>query len=116
MTPIPISIHTPITTIHATHTRNIHRLNRRQIRKLGSSAINRACRKMHKQNIQPLTCVDDLTIVGEISSWIDNFSYGLTSAAKKQNISIVGGEMAQMPDTYRPGYVGVIVYIVGIKE
>lgn len=37
-------------------------------------------------------------------------------AAQREEVAIVGGEMAQMRDTYAPGYIGVVVYVTGIKQ
>jgi phosphoribosylaminoimidazole (AIR) synthetase len=68
---------------------------------------------MRAQGLQPISAVDDLTM-HSTGNWIDDFSRGIASAAKREGISIVGGEMAQMPDTYAPNYVGVIAYVVGL--
>lgn len=69
---------------------------------------------MRIKGINPISAVDDLS-VHSMGPWIDDFSIGLSQAAKKENISIVGGEIAQMGSVYRSGYIGVVVYVVGIK-
>lgn len=103
-----------VITIGASHVRHIDRLNRRQVRKLGSSAVYKACRKMRALGVRPLSMVDDLSM-HSVGPWVDQFAQGLTSAALREGISIVGGEMAQMGGTYRPGSVGVVVYVVGLR-
>ncbi len=81
---------------------------------MSSTAVYKACAKMKKQGVKPLCAVDDLSMHA-VGPWIGNFAHGLTGAAKREGISIVGGEMAQMPDTYKRGYVGIIVYVTGIE-
>jgi len=102
------------TAIGSSHVKHIDRLNRRQVRKLGSSAVYRACRKLRAKGVTPLTAVDDLS-VHALGPWVDDFAYGLTSAALREGISISGGEMAQMGSSYYPGAVGVVVYVTGIR-
>ena len=40
----------------------------------------------------------------------------LARTAKAHGISVVGGEVAQMPDTYAAGYAGIFVTVVGIEK
>lgn len=104
-----------VITIGARHVRRIDRLNRRQIRKFAASAVRLACRKMRAKGIKPLSLVDDVSMYA-IGPWFADFGYGLTAAALREGVSVVGGETAQMSGTYRPGYVGVVVYVVGVKQ
>lgn len=101
-------------TIGHSHIRRIDRVSPRRVRKMAATAVRKACVEMRSRGLRPLSAVDDLT-VHSIGNWIDDFAHGLTAAAKREGISVIGGEMAQMPDTYALGYVGVIVYVVGVK-
>lgn len=73
-----------------------------------------ACDKVRVQGAKPLSAVDDLT-AHAFGPWVETFAECLAQAAKREGISIVGGEMAQMPDSYEPGYVGLVVSVVGIR-
>jgi phosphoribosylaminoimidazole (AIR) synthetase len=66
-------------------------------------------------NAQPISAVDDLTI-HSTGPWIDSFGKCLARSAKREGISVVGGEMAQMPDSYAPGYAGIFVTVVSLRE
>jgi phosphoribosylformylglycinamidine cyclo-ligase len=81
---------------------------------MGATAVYKACAKMKAKGIKPLSMVDDLSMHA-VGPWIDDFAYGLAAAAKREGISIVGGEMAQMGGTYREGCVSVVVYVTGIR-
>lgn len=76
-------------------------------------AISGACRKAREQGARPISAVDDLS-VHAIGPWIDTFAKCLARSAKSEGISIVGGEMAQMPDSYATHYAGVWVTVVSI--
>ena len=104
-----------VITVAATHVRRIDRLNRRQIRKFGSTAVRKACRNMRAQGVTPLSLVDDISMHA-IGPWFEDFAYGLTAAAIREGVSVVGGEMAQMSGTYKQGYAGVVVCVVGVKR
>jgi phosphoribosylaminoimidazole (AIR) synthetase len=82
---------------------------------MAATAVHLACAKMRAQGAKPLTLVDDLSM-NSPGKWIDAFAQGLTSAAKYEGISVVGGEMAQMADTYPYGRVAVVVFVVGLRD
>jgi phosphoribosylaminoimidazole (AIR) synthetase len=79
------------------------------------SAISDACQKAREQHAKPIAAVDDLT-VNSVGPWISTFAKCLARSARREGISIVGGEMAQMPDTYVPNYAGIWVAVVSIPE
>jgi phosphoribosylaminoimidazole (AIR) synthetase len=108
----PISI--LLITIGEAHIRNINHASPKRIRKMAATAVHKACVKMRSQGARPITLVDDLSMHSP-GKWIDAFAQGLTSAAKYEGISIIGGEMAQMADTYLPNSVSVVVYVTGLK-
>ncbi len=77
--------------------------------------MQRACDEARGKGFLPISAVDDLTI-HSIGPWIDTFAKCLSRLAQLQKISIIGGEMAQMKDSYYPGYVGFVIFIVSIKK
>lgn len=103
-----------VTAAH-TYIRRIDRASPRRVRKMAATAVYRACAKMKARGMKPLCLVDDLSMHAA-GPWVDDFARGLVAAAKREGVAIVGGEMAQMRDTYAPGYVGVVVYVTGIKQ
>jgi phosphoribosylaminoimidazole (AIR) synthetase len=103
-----------VVTMAHSHLRRVDRASPRQIRKMAATAVYKACAKLKAEGTKPLCLVDDLSM-HSAGPWIDDFAYGLTAAAKREGVSIVGGEMAQMRDSYAFGYVGVVVYVTGIK-
>jgi phosphoribosylaminoimidazole (AIR) synthetase len=77
--------------------------------------MQKACQEAKSKGFLPISAVDDLTI-HQIGPWIDTFAKCLSRLAQLQKISIVGGEMAQMKDSYSPGYVGFVISVVSIKK
>lgn len=104
---------TIILTMGSAHIRRIDRASNRRIRKMASVAVAKACSQARAQGARPITAVDDLT-VQSLGPWIDAFAAGLCAAAIREGISISGGEMAQMPDSYAPGYVSVVVSVASL--
>lgn len=104
-----------ITTMGSAHVRYIERASTRRIRKMTQDAITEACRKARAQGFRPISAVDDLSM-NSAGPWIGTFAKCLARSANREGISIVGGEMAQMSDTYAPGYAGIVVTVVGIKD
>lgn len=96
------------------HIRQIKNAGTRRVRKMVQSAVSDACQQLRNDGYRPISMVDDLTM-HSLGRWIDTFGKCLTRSAKREGISVTGGEMAQMPDTYRRGYVGVAVSVVGVK-
>lgn len=104
-----------IITTAAAHFKCIDLASNRHIRKMVHKAVTGACNKARAQNAKPLTAVDDLTM-HSLGPWIDTLAKYLARSALVEGISISGGEMAQMPDTYIPGYVGIIIFVLSIKN
>jgi phosphoribosylaminoimidazole (AIR) synthetase len=78
------------------------------------NAMTEACDKARAQGARPISAVDDLTI-HSVGRWIDVFGQCLARSARREGISVVGGEMAQMPDSYAAGYAGVIISVVSLR-
>lgn len=101
--------------IRSAHIRHIERASTRRIRQMTNAAVYAACAEVRKQGAEPITMVDDLS-VHRVGRWIGKFAVCLTRSARREGISIVGGEMAQMPDTYKSGYAGVTATVVGLAR
>ena len=102
-----------VITMAARHIRHIERAGTRRIRKMTQEAVSEACEKGRQQGARPISAVDDLTMA-MVGPWVGTFAKCLARSALREGISIVGGEMAQMPDIYKPGYVGVVVSVVSL--
>lgn len=101
-------------TIGSAHIRRIDRASTRRIKKMTSTAIDQAYFLALEQGATPISAVDDLSM-HKIGPWINNFGKCLARSAKRRNISISGGELAQMPDSYYFGAVSLVVIMVSVK-
>jgi phosphoribosylaminoimidazole (AIR) synthetase len=104
-----------VLTMGAAHILRIDLASSRSIRRMVNTAMTAACDKARAQGAKPISAVDDLT-THSLGPWVDTFAKHLAGAAQQEGISIVGGEMAQMSDSYAPGYAGVMVSVVSIKS
>lgn len=104
-----------VVTMGAAHIRRIDRASTRRIRQMTQTAFTIACDRARAQSATPLSAVDDLSI-HVIGPWIDAFAKCLARSAKREGVSVVGGEMAQVPDTYAPGYASIVVTVVSLRE
>ena len=102
-----------IITIGTAHIRHADRSGSRRFRKLCQDAITQACDRARALGAVPITMVDDLSI-HKIGRWMSVFSSCLAKSARREGISIIGGEIAQMPDTYSRGYAGLFVTVVSL--
>ncbi len=103
-----------VLTMGSAHVLRIDLASNRSIRRMVNAAVTAACDRARAQGARPISAVDDLTI-HTVGPWIDAFAKYLAGAAQREGISIVGGEMAQMPDSYAPGYAGVVVSVVSLR-
>ncbi len=83
---------------------------------IGIDLVSACCNDITVMGAQPLTFLDYIandklnpTIIKEIVA-------GMTSACRQNNIAIVGGETAEMPDTYLNGEHDLVGIITGIVE
>ena len=104
-----------VTGTASAHIRQVRNASTRRIRIMTQTAISEACRKVREQGARPLSAVDDLTM-HRVGPWIGIFARCLARSARREKVSIAGGEMAQMPNTYKSGYVGIVVTVVGVKS
>lgn len=103
-----------VITMATSHINHVERASTRRLRKMCQDAITEACQKARDQGAIPITMVDDLS-AHSFGPWTNAFAKGLARSARREKVSVTGGEMAQMPDTYAPGYAGVVVSLVSIK-
>lgn len=104
-----------IITMASAHIKRIDRVGARRIKTMVNKAVTEACDKARAKGAIPLSAVDDLSVHSIDGKWMNVFSRSLYRVAAREGISIVGGEMAQMPDTYSKGYIGIVVSVVSIK-
>jgi phosphoribosylaminoimidazole (AIR) synthetase len=97
--------------MRSAYIRHIDNVGTKRIRKMTNAAVGAACAEARRQGATPISMVDDLSIA-KIGRWIGAFARCLTRSARREGVSVVGGEMAQMPDTYAAGYVGLTVTVV----
>lgn len=103
-----------VVTVGAAHIRHIDRTSTRRLRQLVQGAVTEACNKARRQGARPVSAVDDLSYHAP-GRWIDTFGFCLRRAALRERISISGGEMAQMADTYAPGCVSVVIFLAALR-
>lgn len=102
-----------IVTIGSAHIRRVDRASTRRMRKMTQDAVSEACRRGRERGGVPISAVDDLSMHAA-GRWITTFGKCLARSARREGISIVGGEMAQMRDTYRPQAISLVVYVVSL--
>jgi phosphoribosylaminoimidazole (AIR) synthetase len=104
-----------VLTMGVAHLLRIDLASSRAIKRMVDEAMNTACGRALAKGAIPISAVDDLTIHA-VGPWIDIFAQHLSGAALRKGISIVGGEMAQMRDSYSKGYAGVVISVVSLKH
>ncbi len=83
---------------------------------IGIDLVSACCNDITVMGAKPLTFLDYIandTLNPEI---IKEIVGGMTSACREHNIALVGGETAEMPDTYLPGEHDLVGIITGIVE
>jgi len=83
---------------------------------IGIDLVSACCNDITVMGAKPLTFLDYIandTLNPEI---IKEIVSGMTSACREHNIALVGGETAEMPDTYLPGEHDLVGIITGIVE
>lgn len=97
------------------HIRNIQSAGAQTIRRKVQQAVSEACQKAREQGFKPISALDDLS-VNSLGPRMDTFGKCLVRAARREGISICGGEIAQMPSTYLPGCISIVVTVVSLAE
>lgn len=65
---------------------------------------------------RPLTFLDYIATARLNPSQIEEIIRGMVSACRESGVSLVGGETAEMPDTYLPGELDLVGIITGVVE
>lgn len=105
-----------VTGIGSVHLRHGTTASCRRLRAIGRHTVHEACRRVREQGARPISLVDDLTATRLTAKLCEQIAIGITQACLAEKVSCVGGEMAQMGDSYRPGYLGLIVFCIGEVE
>lgn len=86
---------------------------------IGIDLVSACCNDITVMGARPLTFLDYIANDKLNPSVIKEIVDGMASACRENNIALVGGETAEMPDTYLPGehdLVGVITGVVDKKN
>ena len=82
---------------------------------LGHDLLSACANDIVVMGAKPLTLLDYLASANLDGDVIESMIHGLSDACKENDVALVGGEMAQMPDTYLQNewdFVGIVTGIV----
>jgi phosphoribosylformylglycinamidine cyclo-ligase len=83
---------------------------------VGADLVNHCCNDILVMGARPLFFLDYLAYSRHDDALVTAVIEGLSRACRENRCALVGGEMAELPDMYRPGeydLAGVIVGVVG---
>jgi len=83
---------------------------------VGADIVNHCCNDILVMGARPLFFLDYLAYANHDDAVVKAVISGIVSACKTNNCTLIGGEMAELPDVYHPGeydLAGVIVGVVG---
>ena len=83
---------------------------------IGIDLVSACCNDITVMGAQPLTFLDYIANDKLNPTVIKEIVDGMASACRKNNIALVGGETAEMPDTYLPGEHDLVGIITGIVD
>ena len=83
---------------------------------IGIDLVSACCNDITVMGAQPLTFLDYIANDKLNPSVIKEIVDGMASACRENNIALVGGETAEMPDTYLPGEHDLVGVITGIVD
>ena len=83
---------------------------------IGIDLLSAAANDILVMGARPLTFLDYIANDKLKPDVIDEIVTGMVSACKETGVSIVGGETAEMPDTYLPGEHDLVGVITGIVD
>jgi phosphoribosylformylglycinamidine cyclo-ligase len=85
---------------------------------VGADLVNHCCNDILVMGARPLFFLDYLAYSRHDDALVTAVIEGLSRACRENRCALIGGEMAELPDMYRPGeydLAGVIVGVVGRK-
>jgi len=83
---------------------------------IGIDLLSAAANDILVMGARPLTFLDYISNDKLIPETIEEIVSGMVKACKDSGVSLVGGETAEMPDTYLPGEHDLVGIITGIVE
>ena len=83
---------------------------------IGIDLLSAAANDILVMGARPLTFLDYIANDKLNPETIENILSGMVKACKSTGVSLVGGEIAEMPDTYLPGEHDLVGIITGIVE
>ena len=87
-----------------------------QFESLGEDMVGHSCNDILCQGARPITFLDYLAVSKLKPDQIEQIVKGLAKGCKENKISLVGGEMAEMPGVYQPGEFDIVGSITGVVE
>jgi len=83
---------------------------------IGIDLVSACCNDITVMGAKPLTFLDYIANDKLKPEIIDEFVSGIVKSCKENDIALVGGETAEMPDTYLKGEHDVVGIVTGIVE
>jgi len=83
---------------------------------IGRDMVGHACGDVLSQGARPLTFLDYIAINKVKPSHIEEVVSGIVKACKEVNISLIGGEVAELPGVYKANEYDLVGAIAGVVE
>jgi phosphoribosylformylglycinamidine cyclo-ligase len=83
---------------------------------IGEDMVAHACGDILCQGAKPLTFLDYIAINNVKPRQMSQIVSGLVKACKKVGVSLIGGEIAELPGVYQPGEYDLVGAITGVVE
>jgi len=83
---------------------------------IGKDMVGHACGDILCQGAKPLTFLDYLAFSKVKPSQIEDIVRGMAQACQEVNMSLIGGEVAELPGVYAPNEFDVVGSILGVVE
>ncbi|MCD4829225.1 MAG: phosphoribosylformylglycinamidine cyclo-ligase, partial [Candidatus Cloacimonetes bacterium] len=83
---------------------------------VGQDLVNHCVNDIFAQGAHPLFFLDYIGVGRLDPDVIDQIIEGLAIACRQNDMALIGGEMAEMPDVYRPDDFDLVGTIVGVCE
>ncbi len=87
-----------------------------RFRNLGHDVVSACCNDIIVHGARPLTFLDYIANEKLDPAIVEELVSGMADACCENGISLVGGETAEMPSTYRPGEHDLVGVITGVVE
>lgn len=88
----------------------------RRLDTVGIDIVNHCINDIFVGGAEPLFFLDYIGLGRLVPEEVESIVRGLTVACKAANVSLIGGETAQLPSLYKPGDFDLVGFIVGVVE